>query len=937
MDFVENTLNSFQFVYFGVYIDAFINSDGELKKRALLPNGWDSIEDVYMGTVWDKNYGIARKPNAVAINTELSDITTIDVDKPNECEILDDLLKECKFYVKTKKGYHFYFKKDDEIPRRKMCGVADINTHLLYLCPEYQQFKFNNMVDNEYTNKKTGKVVKTKKYVGYELIGDKYKYEIIKSRKLVKMSDKIKQWCMKLINDETNNIVKKDKKQQKERILINPNVENRIFDLEQMAAIYDIFYESKLFDKYDSWRDIAYISRHLNNSEECFKLFDKYSRKIVKYKNADELDNRIVFYQNNEYEENFEYSGVLYKCKKLNKGMFADCLNKLYVKKELDSIKINTQYIYINENNKYFDNWMKNYKCMMIKSAYGTGKTRAFREIIDKYDPKKILFITYRQSLAWSLLEELKGKYNFESYQNREEFDIKSQERLIIQLDSLHLLRGVVNMITNKTSYPSYDLVVLDETEGLLNHLSFPKLSQLLIEHTLSNILTRAGKILCLDGDLADRSVDYIDHYFKNDYFILENMYKTNKKNFAFTNNKSIFDEKVETALKKGEKIVIVSMSSKECEIIKERYEKKYNVLIHNGIQKNKKKLMDVNKEWAKVDILTYSPVVEAGVDFTDIHFDRCFGILSSQSTSYRAYLQMLGRVRNYKYNDICVYTGSIPFKEYDTIFTYNDVEAELYNDIEKSALIKTLIHNKVEENNTNTYFMPSLLQLLRDKGHTYTYEETKRQKKDDDNDEYNKKKLIFEARDIDNDELNRIIQDERQNKDNRDNYFAKEKALYKKRWAIEDLTEEYFDKIYNKTNVLHNYLLTKLEKDDRGLDKYDYLKKVKFQKIDIIMDLMTNIDGEINYDNINKVVNSKRFKVLFSNSKKVKNITTAAGINGIINNYGYKVESKRKNNKIDGKVKTTYTYSVQNLDIIDDYIKRINNEGDIFVMENDD
>lgn len=929
MESVLKTLKNFNFVYFGIYIDAFRNTNNELKKRALLPNGWDSIDCVKMENVWDKNYGIARKPNAVAINTELSNITTIDVDKPDECDILDDLLKECKFYVKTKKGYHFYFKNDEEIPRRKMCGVADVNTHLLYLCPEYQEFKFNNTVDNEYTNKKTGKVVKTKKYVGYELIGDKYKYEIVKKEKLVAMSDKIKEWCIKLINTDNKNVVKREKKE-KEVMITDPNHETNIFDIEQMTAIYDIFHDGNLFDNYASWRDIAYISRHLNNSEEGFKLFDKYSRKADKYKLEPEINNRLAFYGNNEYEENFEYGWVLHKCKKLNKGLFADCLKKLYVKKTLDSTKIKTQHIYINENKKYFDNWMNKSKVMMIKSAYGTGKTTAFKNIIKDYKPKKILFITYRQSLAWSLLDELKNDFGFDSYQNRAEFDIKTKERLIIQLDSIHLLRGTVNMFTNKCSYPEYDLVVLDEMEGLLNHLSFSKLNQLIIEHTLQQILKRSDKVLCLDGDLADRSVDYIESIFNDDYFILENTYKPNKKHFIFMNNKNSFDEKIEEALKSKKKIVVVSMSSKECEIIREKYEDKYKVVIHNGIQKNKKLLLDVNKYWKKCDILVYSPTVESGVDFTQVHFDMCFGLLSSESTSYRAFLQMMNRVRNFKDNNINVYTGTLSFKEYDAIFTYNDVEAELYSDMDKTPLIKVLIHNKVEENNTRTYFMPCLLELIKNKGHTFEYIETKRTKKEDKEEVYNKKACILEARDITKEELTTIIQNERRNIDNRDDYFAKEKMLYKLRWHLDDLDEETFDKIYNKNSILQNYALYKMSDEDRKEEKYNYLKKIKFDKVDMIKKIEECIDEEIDYDKINKIINSKRYKVLFSNNKKVKSLVSTNGINGIISNYGLRVNREKINDKVNGKSVTTYKYVVDNMDIINEYLDRMDNKVEV-------
>ena len=933
MDSVLKSVEKLGLVYFGIYLDCFTNAKNVLEKRPLFPKEWKDIENATYEKVWDKNYGIMRKPNTIAIDTIKSNLSVIDVDHVDECDILDRLIKDCKFYVKTRKGYHFYFKKEDELPRSQLCGVADINTGLLFISSGYQEFKKESMIDHEYTSKKDGKVVKTKKFVGYELFGPTYKYEIVNADKLVNMPQYAIDWCKNLIEEtrkkEGKNAVIREKKERK-ITLIDPNSDIRVFNLEQMTAIYDIFESVNLFAKYDTWRDIAYISRHLNNSEEAFKLFHKYSTNVKAYANEPEINNRIVFYQNNEYEENFEYSGVLYKCKKLNNDLFKDCLKKLYVKKDIESIKIKTKHIYIKENKKYFEDWMSNYKGLMIKSPYGTGKTFAFESIIKDYAPEKILFITYRQSLAWSLIDTLNTKYGFKSYQDRSDFDIKQQKRLVIQLDSIGLLNGAVNFFTKKGSFPDYDLVILDEVEGLLNHLSWEKLCQFSIENTLRNILVRSTKILCLDGDLGQRSIDYMDHLFKNEYFILENKFKPIKKHFIFTNNKDGFDADIDKSLSEGKKIVIVSMSAKECEIIYEKYKDKYKVMCHTSIEKNKKELMNVNKYWKKCDILVYSPCVESGVDFNISHFDKCYGILCTGSTTYRAYMQMLNRVRIFKENNINVYVGNVNFKEHDALYTYNDVECEMYPNIEKTALIKTIIHNKVEENNTKCYFMPALLEMIKEKGHTFEYNGIKRTKKEEKEDEFNKQQLIFNAKDIDKEKLDEIIMNERMNIDNRDDYFAKEKMLYKLRWHLSVLTEEVFEQIYNNNSILKNYLLFQLPEEQRKGGKNEYLKQIKFEKFELIQKIMDNIDEEVNFDAINKIVNSKKYKVLFSNNKKIKNIKTCAGINTILNAFGYCVGTKNSTKRVDGKVKYFTKYRVVEMDMISDYNKRIVEEKKI-------
>ena len=58
-------------------------------------------------------------------------------------------------------------------------------------------------------------------------------------------------------------------------------------------------------------------------------------------------------------------------------------------------------------------------------------------------------------------------------------------------------------------------------------------------------------------------------------------------------------------------------MLASETMKFKAMFEKDYNVLIHNGSEKNKEKLIHYKEEWKKVDLLIYSPTIEKGVDLT--------------------------------------------------------------------------------------------------------------------------------------------------------------------------------------------------------------------------------------------------------------------------------------------------------------------------------
>lgn len=144
--------------------------------------------------------------------------------------------------------------------------------------------------------------------------------------------------------------------------------------------------------------------------------------------------------------------------------------------------------------------------------------------------------------------------------------------------------------------------------------------------------------------------------------------------------------------------------------------------IVHNSLTKNKSILEDVNENWKECDLLTYSPSVESGVDFNIVgHFDKCYAVLESRSTSYRAFCQMLNRVRHYKENNIiCLMPLKMRYKLDDVLIRYDEVKLQKYKGIEITNLVNILLHNDVERYNSKNYFISSLCNMLDKKGHTY-------------------------------------------------------------------------------------------------------------------------------------------------------------------------------------------------------------------------
>ena len=911
MDFVKHFSN---FDYFGICVYAYTNEKGEIKKGCIQPPKIKyEHTPKYFEPIFDYTCGSYLQPNGIQINTK--NISVIDVDEPKKCIILDKLINDCKFYVKTRKGYHFYFNKCESVPRDKFMGIADINIQKLWYVPEYQHMDEN--------------------------IKDVYKYELVKSKKLVDMPQYAIDWCNMLISMTPENIKAKkttiNKTVNKEEIIIKPDIKIEKVNLECLESIYKIFYDACLFNKMNDWFSVGYMSRHLNNSNGAFMLFDKYSRKVEGYENNTDKNNRKCFYGKGDYNVNFDINGVLMKCKKLDINEYKKTLYKL-TKSKYDDIteKVNLKFIFESDD-KIFKNWYdEDIKALCIKSIYGSGKTYAFKKILDIYKPKKVLFITYRQSLAISFSQDLKEKYGFDNYLDDKE-NISKSNRAIIQLDSLHRLKTVYNILLQNDTIPFYDLIVLDEIEGLLNHLSFEKIDQYFIHQILYNLVKKATKILCLDGDMGERTYDFITD-ITDSYKLVVNKYKGVQKTFIINQNHIDFDERIEKDLIKNKKIVIVCMSAAESDKYHNKYKNDYRCLLHNSKERNKNMLLDVNKNWADCDILIYSPMVESGIDFNIInYFYSCYAYLTHRSTSYRAFFQMLNRVRYFENNEInCLLDTKTKYKIDEILCTFDEMKLEKWGQIEINNLTTILIHNDIEKYNSNKYFMTCIYNTIISKGHKYIFLDNydKKLKK-----ESMKKELIqdiINSADIDKNQFEELLTKQKRNEEltrNQNNQILKYR--YKKVFILDELTPKIMDSIYMKFDIIKKYNMLNY---DLIKNKNAYLKNFEKDRINQIHNIIKLLGYEIKNNKINmingvlsseikdkisKICKSKKFKLLMNMDIEMYSNNFNSYLSKLFDNYGLKFSTTEKRRYVDKVQIKDYTFKITHNDIISKYINR--------------
>ena len=928
--------NDFQ--YHGVYVSAYLDNEGQTKKETYHPIGYKEQKTKHsLKDVWDKKNGCLVKPNGIAIHTK--GLTTIDVDIPDQCTILEELKNDCGFWVKTRKGYHFYFKETAGINqgKDKQFIIADINTDLLYYIPTYTN------IDN----------------------GETYHYELKKNTGLVELPKYAIDWCNMLIamKPKTSSS-KKVKKETKEKIVKQPDILIEKFNLKVMNSIFEILERNGFFNKYESWRDVCYMARHLNNTEECFKLFETFSRRgyneLKSYKNVPELELRKGYFGNGEYNVNFNENGVLFKCMRLNPEKYKKTLDHLYKSKYDDCyIKINSQYLKPEDKSLdyIYNDWIDNYKFLCIKSAYGTGKTFTFKSLL-RENPKfkKVLFLTYRQSLAYSLEVELATEYGFKSYINKDT-NCKNTDRLICQLDSIGKTTSYDILLQN-LDINYYDLIVLDELEGLLNHLSYEKIDQFNIHNTLCRTINKAKKVLCLDGDLSDRSLDFITGLDENSCIkVYANEYKPTKKHFVFTHDGNEFMKQIKTDLTNGKKICIVSLTKGE--EFKEIFEKDFKVIIHNSLERNKEILKNVKTEWINADLLIYSPSVEAGVDF-DIknHFHKCYANITNTSTSYRAFSQMLNRIRNFIDNEVlCLLPVMMPYKLNELLYRYDEIKLTKYTGIEETHLTNILIHNETEKINSNNMFLTAFVKMIVSKGHSYEYRCYKKRSKATEGQTQVYKEAIVNAKNITDIEFENIVMKEKQNIElTRDEIYSRIKMLYKQIFklnSLNDVNQEFIDLHYGKFKIIKNYRDLMREQNERNIGDTEILKKVSYNKVDLLLNLMKQLkinitktdETECDFDKgveiITNTLNDRNFQTMFNCSREVKKQNILKCINEKLDEYGVKItkEKYQTRNKETKNKEYTYTIKLNVQDIITEYIEReesIKLENENEKIEND-
>ena len=180
------------------------------------------------------------------------------------------------------------------------------------------------------------------------------------------------------------------------------------------------------------------------------------------------------------------------------------------------------------------------FKSLNIKSPYGTSKTQLLKLIIKQEESKtkRILYLSYRQTLTNDLKNNF-GELGFQSYLDHR-YDA---DRIIIQLESLMHLETADTFIDDEMSIvPKFDLVIIDEIESILKQFdssTFKRGQSKVVFEYLTNIIKTSSKMITLDGDMNNRSYNFIEHFGAS--INLVNTVNNNKKVLELTKDTVAF------------------------------------------------------------------------------------------------------------------------------------------------------------------------------------------------------------------------------------------------------------------------------------------------------------------------------------------------------------------------------------------------------------
>jgi hypothetical protein len=300
---------------------------------------------------------------------------------------------------------------------------------------------------------------------------------------------------------------------------------------------------------------------------------------------------------------------------------------------------------------------------VLIRSPKGTGKTEWLRKIVDRAKAAKqsILLIGHRQSLIMATAERLGlAPYIIIQAEPNDEsstvLPVDPTNHYAICLDSVP--------IRLDTRQNRYDIVIIDEVEQVLSHLTAATLrdNRQQVVLSLGFYLRRASKVYALDADLNRVTVvgipALIEDGSKSCLLLVNDWAPKRGPTYLYHSENQLIDV-LRTALDDGKRCFVCANSKALIEklalSLQEQYgdAKSFRWITSNNSQTAETQafLKGLPDTLLAYDVLLVSPAVGTGVDITfkggAQRIDAVFGLFKPHVTTHFDMDQQLCRVRH--------------------------------------------------------------------------------------------------------------------------------------------------------------------------------------------------------------------------------------------------------------------------------------------------
>lgn len=271
-------------------------------------------------------------------------------------------------------------------------------------------------------------------------------------------------------------------------------------------------------------------------------------------------------------------------------------------------------------------------KLIFIQSQQGSGKTRLIEKLIEKklIDANRFIYICSRSELA----RENARNFNITAYTDLPKFyTTKHTDSFTTCINSLYKFTAAKDA--------EYDAIFIDEVFLLVNDLLTSKtdglngFDRLKAISTLKQFLKNAKKIVCLDADLKEETISFLEYITGLKPVIVKNNFTDSRKYKCYGNEEMIVDAIYKNIGSGKNKTSISCVSSTYAKDLKTQILSKFPghklllVTQEESTKKNVKDfLYDPKNESKKYDTIIYSSVIGTGTDFnfdySSNHFHIC-------------------------------------------------------------------------------------------------------------------------------------------------------------------------------------------------------------------------------------------------------------------------------------------------------------------------